>query len=68
MNGDDFYEEFKNSLDFLDVRWGDKAVVDVSVKGDSIILSYGNKSARIVIGSKENQNDQAETLFRRSGR
>lgn len=59
MNGYDFFEEFKNSLTFLGLTWGDKAVVDVSVKGDSIIFSYGNKSARIVIGSKEKTDDQA---------
>ena len=52
MNADEFYEEFKNSLDFLGLGWADKELALVSIKGESIIFSYGTKSARICIGSK----------------
>ena len=52
MNADDFYEEFKNSLAFLGLQWGHKELALVSIKGESIVFSYGTKSARICIGSK----------------
>ena len=52
MNADDFYEEFKNALDFLGLQGGHKELALVSIKGESIVFSYGTKSARICIGSK----------------
>ncbi len=65
MNGYDFYEEFKNSLAFLGLTWGDKACVKVSTKGDSIIFSYGNKSARIVVGSAYRSRQRGERKGKR---
>ena len=54
MNADEFYEDFKNTLDFLGLRWGEKHLAKVSVRGDSIIFSYENKSVSIVINNEEN--------------
>ena len=52
MNADDFYEEFKNALDFLGLQGGHKELALVSIKGESIVFSYGTKSARICIGCR----------------
>jgi hypothetical protein len=49
MNADDFYEEFKNALDYLGLKWGEKAVAKVQLRNDAVVLSWGNREAAIIV-------------------
>lgn len=53
MNGEDFYEEFKASLKYLDVPWGKKELVAVAVHGDRILMAYGGRDVSFTVGSSE---------------
>lgn len=52
MNGDDFYEKFKDALRFFELSWGEKEKLIVTATADKIWFSYDRSS--IVIDVKEN--------------
>ncbi len=41
MNGDDFYEEFKNGLKALGVLWGIKHMVKVYIEDCYLVMERG---------------------------
>lgn len=47
MNADQFYEEFKAAIRFLDLTWAYKDEITVSTDGKSLILSVPGKEAHI---------------------
>lgn len=50
MNGDQFYEEFKNALKCLGLSWGDMALVQVCVVDQRLAFSFGEKTLSVHIG------------------
>lgn len=50
MNADDFYEQFKDALKFLGPGWSGMDLVQVDIKGDTVNLSFENKTASIKNG------------------
>lgn len=53
MNGEDFYEEFKACLKFLDVPWGKKELVAVAVHGDRLLMAYGGRDVSFTVGRSD---------------
>ena len=49
MSAEHFYEEFKNALDFLGVKWGYKEKVCTWVDGDQFHMSYDGKAVSIFV-------------------
>lgn len=49
MNACEFYENFKEALDYLGLRWGNMALATVSIDGNKFTLSYGDKSATVTV-------------------
>lgn len=62
MDGEEFYQEFKNALDYLGVSWGEKEKVQVWVADGLLWLRHGPRTVRLEInvgstangGSNEN--------------
>ena len=50
MLASDFYEEFKDALKYLGLKWGEMDLAQVSVINDKFIMSYGTKV--VVFGVK----------------
>lgn len=44
MNGDAFYNAFKQALDIFDVPWGDKPELEVKVEGNHVVFSTKKSS------------------------
>ena len=55
MDAEQFYEDFKAALLFLDVPWGKKDDVKISVSGTQIWLSANGKEAAISLPTKGQQ-------------
>ena len=49
MNGEEFYQAFKEALSFFDLSWGEKDKMTVSVKGGEIAFSYQNRTISIQV-------------------
>ena len=47
MNGEDFYEEFKEALKFIGLRWGEKDKATIEIWNGSIVISYGFRKVGI---------------------
>ena len=41
MNGQEFYDLFKDSLHFLDAKWGEKEKITIYVKDNELIMECG---------------------------
>lgn len=50
MNAEEFYEEFKETLKFLGVGWGDKHLVTVEIVDNELKMSAGRLSVTIKSG------------------
>ena len=53
MNAEQFYEEFKASLSYLGVRWGDMAQVEVWVEDDTFYMALDGKQTSLETLIKE---------------
>ena len=49
MNACEFYESFKEALVYLGLQWGNMTLATVSIDGSKFTLSYGDKSATVVV-------------------
>ena len=47
MNGEEFYQAFKEALSFFDLGWGEKDKMTVSIKGGEIAFYFENKTISI---------------------
>jgi hypothetical protein len=47
MNAEQFYQEFKRSLDHLGVRWGDMAQVEVWVDFDTFYMMLDGRQTSL---------------------
>lgn len=43
MNAEQFYNEFKFSLQYLGLKWGEMDKANVKIQGDQIVMEYGNR-------------------------
>jgi len=56
VNADDFYEEFKAALKYLDVPWGEKERVTVAVvHGDRFLMVCDGRDVSFPVGSRDNK-------------
>lgn len=46
MDGEQFYENFKDALRFFGLVWADMGLVKVNFRYQTIIFSYGGKEIR----------------------
>ena len=53
MNGDEFYYEFKQALNFLGVGFHGMSEVEMTVEHDKVVLSAGNKECSIKLPKRE---------------
>lgn len=53
MNGELFYEEFKNALKFFGLPWGDMDLVTVYAEGSAIVFEHGGRKISVDL-RKEN--------------
>lgn len=58
MNLDGLYQDMKDALDFLGLKFHQKEEVDVTLDGDELVFSYGGRSCRVEIPRKEPRNDR----------
>ena len=49
MNGEEFYQAFKEALSFFDFAWDEKDKMTVSIKGGEIAFSFENKTISIQV-------------------
>ena len=49
MTADEFYEYFKDTIRYLNLRWAEMDRATVTILNDKFTLSYGDKSATITI-------------------
>lgn len=49
LNGEEFYQAFKEALSFFGLNWGEKDKMTVSVKGGEIAFSFENKTISIQV-------------------
>ncbi len=47
MNGEHFYEDFKEALRFFDVPWHDKEKVKITGVNGFVVVSYQDSEVRI---------------------
>lgn len=47
MRADEFYDEFKAALRFVNLAWGDKDQAMVWIDGDKLCVGHGGREARI---------------------
>ena len=52
MNAEQFYDEYKNCLNFLGVKWGEKELATVSVKEGWVVISYDGRQATFLVGEE----------------
>ncbi len=45
MNGEVFYESFKDALRYVGLSWGDKHLAVVSIVNTTMHVTYGNRTA-----------------------
>lgn len=45
MNGEEFYQNFKEALAFLGLDWGDKNEMTVKIEDGKIWFTHGDRSA-----------------------
>lgn len=57
MNGELFYEEFKNALRFLGVPWGDMRSVTVYVDGYLLCFEHGGRKITVEMGKPNAPNN-----------
>lgn len=53
MKLEGLYQDMKDALGFLGLRFHDKELVDVTLDGGDLVFSYGGRSARVEIPRKE---------------
>jgi hypothetical protein len=53
MNGEVFYEEFKNALEFLEASWGRKELVSVWVSDGTFHMALDDKQVALKIPKEE---------------
>lgn len=53
MNADQFYEEFKAAIRFLDLHWVNKDQITVTTDGKSLIFSVPGREAHIQLPARE---------------
>ena len=49
MNGEQFYEEFKNALKYLGLGWGDASAMTVYIHEQDLYFSYGGRTLSVHI-------------------
>ena len=49
MNACNFYENFREALVYLGLQWGNMTLATVSIDNNKFTVSYGDKSATIVV-------------------
>ncbi len=49
MNGDLFYQEFKDALKALGVSWDDQNNVVVSFSGQQLVFAFGGREYRVIL-------------------
>lgn len=47
MNAEDFYEEFKNALNFLGLGWSQKHLAKVFIKDGAFWMCYGSRTVSL---------------------
>lgn len=47
MNADDFYQDFKDALEYLGLPWGQKQQALVWLDGEAFCLAYGGRETRV---------------------
>jgi len=52
MNAEQFYEEFKSCLQFLDLSWGNKGLATVSIKDGCVVVSHLGRQAMFSLEEK----------------
>ena len=52
MNAEDFYEEFKQALKFLDVPWGEKELVTVDVRYGRFVMAYDGRDVSFKVSAE----------------
>lgn len=52
MKLDGLYATMKDALDYFGLSWSQKHLVEVSIRGDEVVFSYGCKSASAHVGAK----------------
>lgn len=55
MTGEDFYEEFKNALASIGLRWGEMDKADVRRVGEYIVLSFCDRTASFRVPAKTSE-------------
>jgi hypothetical protein len=50
MNGEQFYNEFKDALRALGLRWGDMELMDVKIMGTALRFTYDKRVFETEIG------------------
>lgn len=53
MNGEQFYEEFKNALKYLGLGWGDASAMTVYIHEQDLYFSYGGRTLSVHISGDE---------------
>lgn len=54
MNGEQFYEAFKQALKILGLRWDEKALVTVELRDNRLYFINGDRGFFIALEGKEN--------------
>lgn len=52
MNGEQFYEEFKDVLKYLGVGWADMSLITVWCEGDQLKFEYGGRQIAVAMGKE----------------
>lgn len=48
---DDLYEEMKDAMKYLGVRWGDKHLVKAFIENDQLVLSYRGRQIHLDVNN-----------------
>ena len=63
MNAEQFYQSYKDALDYLGVSWGDKADAAVRLVGNEVRMEYCGREASFRVTADEKTAPKVQKKF-----